>query len=317
MTKEEKIYKYADENNLIAGIGTAEDFEEMRNFPVVPFVEIDIEKRVSPSLTVENAKSIICVGLFYNKTYVGKKDNKLRGKISVGAIGEDYHSILKKHLENIMEYAEIKGKCFSDTGPLSDRAVAMRCGLGFVGKNRSIINEKFGSFFFIGYIITPLKLKSSTYKYGKKCGECSKCIKACPTGALSEDGFDYKKCISYITQAKELNSSQMKNMGMNIYGCDMCQKSCIFNTKEPENVYSIEEIYPCIENIISMSNSEFKGKFGSTAAGWRGKKILQRNALISAINSNHIDKEKIINMCKNDEREQIKKVLKWAGIQED
>lgn len=317
MTKTEKIYKYAEENNLIAGIGTADKFELMRFLPDAPFTEKDIEKRIDPSLTVKNAANIISIGLFYGKKYVGSRDSQLRGQISVGAVGEDYHKILIRHLEKLMEYAEIEGRCFADTGPLSDRAVALRCGLGYVGKNQSIINEKFGSFFFIGYVITPEKLKLTEYTPKISCGSCRRCIDSCPSGALSENGFDYSRCISYLTQKKELTPTQFKIIGNNIYGCDVCQKVCIHNTKAAEEIYDIDLIYPCIKDIISMSNADFKTRFKETAAGWRGKKIIQRNALIAAINSRHNDRWKIIEMCRNDEREEIKKVIKWLGTQED
>lgn len=289
MTKEDKIKEFAENNSLISGISRAERFDNivdiLKAVPT-PFVTDDIEKRVSPALSYENAKSIVCLGMNYNKKYIGKTDERIRGKISVTAIGEDYHTELKRKLNELKENVSISGMTFVDTGNLADREVARRCGLGVYGKNRSVISEKFGSMFFIGYILTDEILTPTKIYSHNPCGDCRRCINACPTGALGENSFDYTKCISYLTQFKgEIEQNLKKAMGRQIYGCDNCQTACPYNIgKETLFNADYDKFYPPIDDILNMDSSEFKAYYKKTAAGWRGKKTLQRNAQIALDN---------------------------------
>lgn len=318
MTIEEKIYSFEEENTVI-GIGDASPFYNIK--PIlekteVPFVEKDIEKRINPMLIRNDAKSIIALGLSYNKVFVGNIDNKIRGKISIGAMGTDYHILIKDKLEHIKNSLNIEGDIFVDTGPLVDREVAKRCGLGQIGKSGNIINKKLGSIFFIGYIITNIKLKPTKNIYTKAlCKDCDKCIKACPSGSILENGFDYKMCISYLTQKKELESEQEKRLiNRQIYGCDICQKVCPYNKEVyKENIYDVDIFYPDIEFILNMTNKDFENTYKKTACGWRGKKILQRNAIIALANYKYSEKAiELLENLKNDTREDIKNYALWA-----
>jgi len=152
---ENVIYNFADKNNIIIGIGNAYDFENVRDSlkNAIPFVNKNIDERIKPSVTMENVKSIIAIGLGYNKKLKIKTDDKLRGKISIAAIGTDYHIIINNKLEKLrnelLKYTSFESMIFCDTGPLIDKEVAKRCGLGWQGKNSLIISKKFGSMFFI------------------------------------------------------------------------------------------------------------------------------------------------------------------------
>lgn len=319
MTKENNPYEiissYAEENNLIYGIGSAEPFYDLK--PILeksetPFISSSAEERINPKFTLSTAKSIICLGLSYNKKYNGKFDGEIRGNLSVGAVGEDYHIILSRHLANLCKLLNIDEIYFADTGPLVDRAVAFRCGLGQYGKHFSIINPKIGSMFFIGYILTELDLApTKSYNNLEPCKDCDLCIKSCPGGAIKKDFLDYSKCISFLTQSKELSTEDYKLINKQIYGCDICQKVCPYN-KPTELCENIDEFYPKIDDILSMSNREFSLRFKNTAAGWRGKKIIQRNAIIALSNIKNNKSLDILLKYRNDNRDDIKNLIEWA-----
>lgn len=317
MTTEDKIFEFADNNNLIAGIGNADSFEYIRDVlekGCVPFSENNIEKRINPKLTMKDAESFICIGLNYKKKILPINDNAVRGNISMGAVGRDYHLILNdylKHIESILKTNNnVKCISFCDTGPFVDREIAKRCGLGWTGKNRSVINKRFGSMFFIGYVITNVKLKpSSSFDYDySECGECNKCIKACPGNALTENGFDYKKCISYLTQCKTINDiNDFKILNRQIYGCDICQLVCHFNKEtETDGSELNDDMFPDLNYILNLTNKEFNEKYKNTACGWRGKKVLQRNAVIALGNSNNEKAYDMLEKAILDKREDIK-----------
>lgn len=312
-----KLFTLAEKLNIIVGVGNSEPFNiPHETLKDVPFVNYSYSERTNPSYTMPDAKSLIAVGFPYNKLYKRQSDDKLRGVFSSGAIGEDYHIIVKNKLEIICNelLTGYNSMIFTDTGPLIDRLVALRCGLGYVGKHHGIINDKIGSMFFIGYAITnmPYELWNAEKSYcNENCGNCNRCIKACPTGAISDNGaFDYKKCISYITQKKGvLTDSESRSIGLQIYGCDVCQRVCIKNHfVKAESNYA----YPDLSEFLDISNKDFNEIYKNTAAGWRGKKILQRNAVIALGNLKDKRALPILKRFLNDNREEISKTAKWA-----
>lgn len=317
MTIEEKIYSFENENTVI-GIGDASPFyeiEEILKSIDTPFVEKDIKKRIDPRLTYENANSIIAMGLSYDKIFVGQNDNRLRASLSVGAMGLDYHIILRQKLEELKAYAKIEGLVFVDTGPLVDREVFKRCNLGKFAKSGNMINKKLGTIFFIGYILTNERLEPTKKQEDiDYCKDCNMCIKACPSGCIREDGYDYKNCISYLTQKKELDEKERYMIKRQLYGCDICQKVCPYNKKVlKEEISDIDIFYPDIETLLFMSNKEFEKTYKKTASGWRGKKVLQRNAIISLANRPY-SKEALdlINRKEKENNEYLSQYIAWA-----
>ena len=318
MDTEKIIYTYAENNGIgAAGICSGEDFSDMRpileknNGKLKGFVEQDVEKRMCPSLTLPGIKSIIVFALPYRKKLDFAMDDRLRGNLSHGAVGEDYHITLKRILEGLAEelqkFLSFRYKIFVDTGPLVDREVAKRAGIGSIGKNGSVISPKCGSMFFIGYMMTDLDLPFSLPSAENPCTSCHICIDCCPSGALSEEGFHAEKCISCLTQLnRSLTMEEMKVMGKQIYGCDICQLCCPKNKgNSRESVTDINAAKPDLEELLSLSNKAFKETYGKTAAGWRGKKILQRNALIALGNSGDKRAEAILSAFLTDERDII------------
>ncbi|EYE89059.1 (Fe-S)-binding protein [Fervidicella metallireducens AeB] len=255
------------------------------------FEESDYVKRINVKGLMKEAKTIISIAVPYKTIDIDKS----KPYFSKSSLGIDYHKVVINKLSQISDFIKEKynGSClyFCDIGPLADREIAKKCGVGFYGKNTCIITEKFGSYVFLGEIITDIYIDRDKEK-DLNCNNCDLCIKACPVQAIEMPyRLNAKKCLSYISQKKErLSLHEIDHLGTRIYGCDTCQDVCPYNRNAEKS--NIEEFMPekwnydvDINYILSLSNKEFKNSIGLTSAGWRGKKIIMRNAIIAAGNS--------------------------------
>ncbi len=275
------------------------------------------------------AKSIIAIGMSYNveDSLTEKKLNNPIGVLSKSSWGIDYHLILRKKLEELVrEIKKVKDfqyKAFVDTGPLVDREIAKRAGLGWYGKNNSIINDKFGSFIFIGYLVTDLEIISDDV-VNEQCGSCMICINACPTGAIDYDHrMNAKRCISYLTQTKERIPYDLRDkMGTKIYGCDTCQNYCpknkeAFKSKnksfEPLVANGLIDLY----ELLKISNKDFKERFGQISASWRGKNVLRRNCIIALGNLRDRNSIRLLVDTMDDQSPMIREYSAWALLKID
>lgn len=256
------------------------------------FEEKCIEKRINPFLYMEYGKTIISIAFPYlfNLNY----------KNSVGfssyTHGRDYHIVVTQYLKKICNYIESLGGeaiYFVDSNSLPERYIAVQSGIGFIGKNNTLITEKYGSYVFLGEIITNLYIESDN-PLESKCGNCNMCQIACPTSAIREEN-NPNRCLSYITQKKEIDDEWFDKLNGRIFGCDTCQKVCPYN-KNAE-VSNLEEFKPydfmetpSLDELINLDKATFKNKYSQTSCGWRGKNILQRNALINVMCSGKITK---------------------------
>lgn len=286
----DKIKKYAEELNIeYTGIAPVKRYDELearinirrQKYGLCQFEEADVEKRVNPHLTYPWAKSIIVCLFPY---YTGEDEE---ANVSKYARIPDYHIVAKEKLNSIAEFiketSSARCECFADTGVLHDRYLAFLAGLGFFGMNTCLINEKYGTYFFIGYIVTDLELEEDTPQK-RKCIGCGNCIKNCPGKALDGDGhLNASNCVSYITQLKELTQEQkniLKSQQM-IYGCDRCQEVCPHNANPVKTPVAefYEKRHPKIEEneLLIMSNREFKQKYSEFAFSWRGKAVILKN----------------------------------------
>ncbi len=207
------------------------------------YMENNFEKRTDPRKLVKGAKSIISVLLNY---YPGKLQKDNTYKISKYAYGKDYHFVVKEKLHDLLEFiqteiGDVSGRAFVDSAPVMDKVWAAKSGLGWIGKNTNLISKEFGSFVFIGELIIDLELEydhPDSYREKDYCGTCTRCIDACPTKALSPYRLDARKCISYLTIEKEGDlPEEMKGKWKDwIFGCDICQDVCPWNSKmKPHN----------------------------------------------------------------------------------
>ena len=220
------------------------------------------EKRYDPRLLVEGTKSIVTVLYnYFPKQTLGDGEHF---KIAKYAYGVDYHDVLKRKMRQLLERIETQtGKLentrvFVDSAPVLDRAWAVRCGLGFIGKNTTLIHPKKGSFFFIGHLFLPLELTETGQVLTNRCGRCTKCLDACPTGAL-EDPFriDARKCISYLTieYKGKLDHIDPNSFHSWMYGCDICQDVCPYNRFALPN---LEPDFQPSEQLLAMKENDWK-----------------------------------------------------------
>ncbi|WP_227395868.1 tRNA epoxyqueuosine(34) reductase QueG [Jeotgalibacillus aurantiacus] len=292
------------------------------------FEEPDVEKRTDPSLLLSEPRSIISIALAYPskmKDAPRSKAGERRGIFARASWGEDYHTVLRDRLERLEHFIKervphARFKSMVDTGELVDRAVAERAGIGWSAKNCSIITPEFGSYVYLGEMITNLPF-TPDQPMEDQCGSCNLCVDVCPTGALVQGGqLDSKKCIAFLTQTKGFLPDEYRaKIGNRLYGCDTCQTVCPKNKGidlhlheefEPEP----ELAKPLLEPLLTISNRDFKEKYGHMSGSWRGKKPIQRNALIALAHF----KEKsalpaILTVLKEDVRPVMRGTAAWAA----
>jgi epoxyqueuosine reductase len=204
------------------------------------YLRRNFQKRTNPAELLEDAQSVICVGLNYKPPatqFKSEGPDVPAGRVAGYAQYEDYHSFIKRRLRKLTEFIvsivdeNVSFKICVDSAPLAERALAARAGLGFVGKNHILINPGLGPQIFLGEIITTLKLETDEPITGN-CSDCNKCIEACPTGAMRADGqFDANKCISYLTieYKGEMPADLAERIGGRLFGCDECVLACPYS----------------------------------------------------------------------------------------
>lgn len=254
------------------------------------------ENQISGDFNTEDFNSIIVVLMNYHP---GKF---VLRNMSIGANEIDYHRVLKTKVEELSEIYNLgKFAGFTDTGPLFDRTLALEAGLGFIGKNGCLINSKLGSFVFIGYIFTDKILPLTEKKEVKNilCDSCTLCVKACPTKALSDERFEPTKCQSHLTQ-KNILREEEESMIKSFYGCDICQKVCPYNQDKKIGMKEFTKFEDMSYNeIFLLTNKEYKEKFYNRSFFWKSRKVIKRNAILKAINTNNFEIKDLIKMEKD------------------
>ena len=233
------------------------------------------EKRMHPGEFLPWAKSVVSVALNYNTPYDRSAETgRIRGWISRYAWGEDYHDVMQAKLTHLLEYVrkevgpEVQGRIFVDAGPILDREVGARAGIGWYGKNTNLLSMQIGSFFFLGELFLSLELEWDR-PIRNRCGQCRLCLEACPTNAfVGPYVLDARKCISYLTiELKGPIPRELRPlMGTHIFGCDICQDVCPYNTKlratnEPA-FHPRQGIHaPELISLLLLTEAEFKARF--------------------------------------------------------
>ncbi len=225
-----------------------------------------------------------CALVFLFPYFCGEHKDR---NISLYACAPDYHKVVMGYLEKIEEYIrglcpDARTKCYADIGPERDKSLALLAGLGVKGENTLLINKKYGSFVFVGYIETDLDLPCDA-PLDETCLKCGACKAACPGGALG-DTNDFEKCASHISQKRgELTQIEREILLKShlAWGCDACQLACPMNKGAeytPLDEFKQDHIYRLeYGELCALSNSEFREKYKNRAFVWRGKKIICRN----------------------------------------
>jgi len=253
-----------------------------------PFVSSNPEKRSNPASILSGVESIIVMGVPHDiVTYPPMLEGA--GIISKLAIAKDYHvtvkALLKDLASKLQEYHGFKYKILVDSPNLDERALAVKAGLGFYGRNRLVVSPEYGSRFCIGVMLTDIPvdaLRNEDDKHNRRndtlakpvsnCPpNCQNCIKSCPNGALSPNGLDVTLCISYLTQKESMSLEEANYIGCYLYGCDICQDVCPLNTPQ-------SQAWANPEDWLSMTDDDYINIYGHTPMLWRGAALLRRNA---------------------------------------
>jgi epoxyqueuosine reductase len=335
----------------LAGIAPVRDFPELDHFAdwitaghagEMNYMEARNEtgqlKRASLRSTIPWARSVIVCAINYNTAQplsTQVTDSK-RGWISRYAWGqEDYHQTVMKKLRRVeasmrtetnrsasgnpIPADQLQTRCYVDTGPLVERVYAKYAGVGWLGKNTCILNQKIGSWLFLGVILTSLELEADLPP-PDRCGSCTRCIDACPTDALiAPYQLDSNKCISYLTIEKRgtIPEGMRGAMGQHVFGCDICQDVCPWNRKAPATTVAEFQpreglVNPALEWLAEMTGEEFQQTFRGSPVRRAKRSGLRRNAAIAMGNSGNPRFKPVLAHLTDDEDPIVAEHARWA-----
>ena len=326
----------------LVGIAPVTDAPELKYFPTwiaeghageMKYLESRDEqgrlKRSSLGNAAPWARSVVVCGLNYNtaQPYSTQPTDSGRGWISRYAWGrQDYHDSVMRRLRqvesalrNAAPANDLVTRCYVDTGPVVERVVAKYAGIGWIGKNTCVINQKLGSWIFLGVILSSVDLQSGL-SAPDRCGTCTRCIDACPTDALiAPYQLDSNKCISYLTIEKRagIDEELRAEMGRHIFGCDICQDVCPWNRKAP--VTNAEEfeprrelVNPALSWLAEMGVEEFRHTFHGSPIRRAKRTGVRRNAVIAMGNSGDRKFLPVLEKLAEDEDEIVRESAAWA-----
>jgi epoxyqueuosine reductase len=366
----------ADAGFDLVGIAPVEDAPELEYFPrwiadghagEMKYLEARDEqgrlKRASLAHAVPWARSVVVCAINYNtahpySTEAFESSEKDRGWISRYAWGpQDYHESVMPRLrqveaalrkscgvmdcgaQELEKEKELITRCYVDTGPIVERVAAKYAGIGWIGKNTCIINQKIGSWLFLGVILTSLDFRTDDFGIDEsgsrapasnapgfevpapdRCGSCTRCIEACPTDALiAPYQLDSNKCIAYLTIEKRgpIPEELREGMGRHIFGCDICQDVCPWNRKAPatdaaEFQPRAELVNPALEWLAEISVEEFRKSFRESPVRRAKRSGLRRNAVIAIGNSGERKFLPLLEKLSGDEDEIVRESAAWA-----
>ena len=254
------------------------------------YLERRRDERLDPQRVLPGARSVVCLALNY---YQGEPADPSWEPVARYAWGRDYHDVITPRLERLAAHlAEASGarsKAYVDTGPVLERDLAARAGLGWIGKNSMLLHPDLGSWFFIGVLLTTAALDHDE-PLPDRCGSCRACLDACPTEAfVAPYVLDARRCISYLTieHRGEIDPVLHRDMGQWQFGCDLCQSACPWNRKSPitrEASFQPTRSYPGAEAVARMDDGQFRQRFTGTALLRPKASGMRRNALIALAN---------------------------------
>jgi epoxyqueuosine reductase len=260
------------------------------------YLERQKQARLDPRQILSDVRSVVVCAMNYNSGKPRTTFDRARAWVSRYAWGEDYHETVHAKLRELATWIQLEfggvTRAYVDTGPLLERVLAKYAGIGWFGKNTCLINEKMGSWFFIGCVLTNLDLDIGT-PAPDRCGTCTRCIDACPTQAILEPYvLDSRRCIAYlnIELRGEIPEAMRERIGHHLFGCDICQDVCPWNRKAP--VSDVEAFqpkpglfWPEIERLLDMQEDEWRTLIRGTSIQRAKVKGLLRNLMVVAGNS--------------------------------
>lgn len=301
------------------------DWIDKKYYGTMNYLREGLEIRMNPRLLLPEALSVISAGLVYksgDKTDPGP----LCGRISEYAYGRDYHRVLKKKLKQLAEkiqgmFPETASRWFVDSAPVFEKLYGQNAGLGTKGKNSLLINEKTGSKFFIGELITSLPLKPTDRVNFDPCKSCRLCMERCPTGAITENReINASKCIAYLTIEYRgiIPEEYCRVMGNRIFGCDECQNCCPWNrrriiTGEADFAPRYRDSDLELKTLLTMTEEQYLKLFEGSVIRRTGWVCFMRNVIIAAGNSGDPSLKKLIEKFISDDNEILREHARHAA----
>ena len=252
----------------------------------------------------------------------------MRGSIASYARGDDYHDILPARMKELVQFIEeqvggpVKNRWYTDTGPILERDLAQRAGIGWIGKNTCLIHPKHGSYFLLSEILLDLPLEPDPPSITDHCGTCTRCIDACPTQCiLSDRTIDARRCVSYLTieLKDEIPTDLRDKMGNWIFGCDVCQIVCPWNRFASEgdpafgnNPSTSLRALPSLTDELSISTHEFNQRFKRSPVKRARRRGYLRNVAVALGNTGDMHALPVLQNALNDEEPMIREHAKWA-----
>jgi epoxyqueuosine reductase len=294
-----------------------------------------VEKRLEPDVLVPGARSAVVVALEYFSPDAapGTPDDPSRGIVARYARNVDYHDLMKERLIALQAWIDaellpVRGRAYVDTGPVLERELAQRAGLGWAGRNTMLIRPGRGSYFFLGVVLLDVELAYDSPFEADRCGTCSACISACPTRALlgrDESGapvMDARRCISYLTieQRGPIPRELRPLIGNRIYGCDICQEVCPWNgfaSETPEEAFLAREGLdgPSLIEWMTMTQEEFSRRFKGSPVKRAKRRGLLRNVAVALGNWGAPEAVPALAAALNDEEPLVRGHAAWALTQ--
>ena len=287
-------------------------------------VERSIQRRADPKAILPECRSILSLAA----PYPAPRGNVGGGNISSYALNQDYHEVLAGRLKRLVEDIEswvgepVPNRWYTDTGPVLEKELAMRAGLGWIGKNTALINRAYGSYIYLAEILLGLELLPDSPITESFCGTCTRCLETCPTGALVEPyTLDANRCISYLTieHRGEIPPALRSRMGDWIFGCDICQIVCPWNKPGKEASDIIEEFQPRddlldidLRQELVLSQEEFSARFKGSPIKRTKRRGYARNTAVALGNRGEEDALPDLEQALEDPEPLIRSHAAWA-----
>ncbi|MFC2064615.1 tRNA epoxyqueuosine(34) reductase QueG [Chloroflexota bacterium] len=285
--------------------------------------ERSIQRRSDPRKILAECQSILVLGYRHPPPIENSLENEKNpsGQIAAYTSGRDYHLVLPEMMEKIVDNLQTRlGRTFpyryyTDTGPILERDLAQRAGLGWIGKNTCLITPEYGSYFLLAEILLGIELEPDPPFEAERCGSCTRCVEACPTGCILPDRtLDAKRCISYLTiEHKDSISDEMgARLGNHIFGCDICQQVCPWNGKAARNAVPFfkdeeQELNVNLLEELKLDALGFNSKYRDTALMRTRRNRYLRNVIIALENSGFSDENlEALRMLQDDDNDLVR-----------
>ncbi len=288
-------------------------------------------RRANPHLILPGCKSILVLAIPYSKPSASSdsrpdEEEQIIGQVAAYAWGLDYHIVLPERLKELVDFIEeqvghhVPNRWYTDTGPILERDLAQRAGLGWIGKNTCLINPRHGSYFLLAEVLLGLELEPDPAFTTDQCGACTRCLEACPTHCiLSDRTIDARRCISYLTiELKEEISTELRSsLGKWIFGCDICQMVCPWNRfAAPEGDATFASraniTSPDLIQELEITPSEFSRKFKNSPVKRAKRRGYLRNVTVAIGNSGNRAAIPVLQKALKNDEPIIRKHAAWA-----